>query len=139
MSLICIACGNREFFESDVETVMELEMSGQGVLVQPAVMEDWRYAEESIRAQVNDNVLSTLRMHADELNEDYFSGTLNNNYLQCAVCHSTSVCRPLSDWQPPQPAIGLDQEITNNRKALIQLRKARKGDENNLPVLWQQL
>ena len=94
MSLICIACGNREFFESDIETVMELATSQQSLLVQQAAMEEWKYAEESIRDQVNDNVLSTLRMHADELREDYYSGDLNNNYLQCAVCHSTSYAGP---------------------------------------------
>ena len=139
MSLICIACGNKEFFESDVETVMELETSKQNLLVQSAVMEDWKYGEESIRDQVNDNVLSTLKMHADELREDFYSGDLNNNYLQCAVCHSTSVCRPLSDWQPPKATIDLDDEMKKNRKSLIQLRKERKLNENILPVLWKPL
>ena len=139
MSLICIACGNRDFFETDVETAMELISSEQNLIVQPAAMEDWHYAEESIRDQVNDNVISTLRMHADELREDYHSGDLYNSYLQCAVCHSAKVCRPLSDWHPRKPAISLDEEITNNRTALTELRKARKRDENILPVLWQPL
>ena len=139
MSLICIACSNREFFESDVETVMELALSEQNLLVQPAVMEDWKYAEESIRDQLNEDVLSTLKMHADELRKDYPNDDFINPYLKCAVCFSGSVCRPLSDWQPRQPVIDLDDEIFNNRHNLTELRKVRKTNENILPVLWKPL
>ena len=137
MSIICLACGNREFFESDVETVMELESSAQDVLVEAARVEDWNYAEDSIRDQVRENVLCTLQMNANELHEDYFSGDLHNSYLQCSVCHSAQVCRPFSDWHPPHPRIDLDTEMTKNRKSFIQLRKERKRNENILPVLWQ--
>jgi len=137
MSLICIACGNREFFESDVETVMELESSKQDILVQAARVEDWNYAEDSIRDQVKENVLCTLKMNADEFHEDYFSGDLHNSYLQCSVCHSASVCRPFSNWQAPQAAMDLNSEMIDNRKSLTQLRKKRRLNENILPVLWQ--
>jgi len=133
MSLICIACGNREFFDCGVETVMELALSSQGLLIQPASMDDWKYAEDSIRDQVSDNVFSTLKMDAGELTR----GDCFNPYLRCAVCYSESVCRPFSDWHPRRPTSDLDKEMLDNRQALTQLRKARKSNENNLPVLWQ--
>ncbi|NOG47904.1 MAG: hypothetical protein HND50_21875 [Calditrichaeota bacterium] len=132
MSIICIDCGNRQFFDCEVETVMEIEMSGEGLLLQPAKFEDWNYAEENVRDQVKEAVLSTEKMSADELSmEDY------NPYLRCAVCFSGSVCRPFSDWYPKKATVGLDEEMISNRNLLKQLRGEKQKYENKLPVLWQ--
>jgi hypothetical protein len=132
MSIICIDCGNKQFFDSEVETVMEIELSGQGLLLQTAKFDDWNYAEENVRSQVKESVLSTEKMHADELSpEDY------NPYLRCAVYFSGCVCRQFSDWYPRKTTIGLDEEILNNRKSLLQLRGERKNHENILPVVWK--
>ncbi|KAA3618239.1 MAG: hypothetical protein D8M58_21885 [Calditrichaeota bacterium] len=111
---------------------MEIEMSGEGLLLQPAKFEDWNYAEENVRDQVKEAVLSTEKMSADELSmEDY------NPYLRCAVCFSGSVCRPFSDWYPKKATVGLDEEMISNRNLLKQLRGEKQKYENKLPVLWQ--
>jgi hypothetical protein len=131
-SIICVACGNTKFFDCEVETVLEIAVAKEGLLLQPAVFDDWHYAEENIRNQVREAVLSTDKMNADELTIEDF-----NPYLSCSVCTSGSVCRPFSDWYPKQAMIGLDEEMLNNRNDLLQLRNARKNNENKLPVLWQ--
>ncbi|KAA3613625.1 MAG: hypothetical protein D8M58_17235 [Calditrichaeota bacterium] len=111
---------------------MQIEISGEGLLLQPAKFEGWNYAEENVRDQVKEAVLSTEKMSADELSmEDY------NPYLRCAVCCSGSVCRPFSDWYPRKASITLDEEMLKNRESLLQLRGERKSHENKLPVLWQ--
>jgi sarcosine oxidase delta subunit len=132
MSIICAACGNQEFFDCEVETVMEIQVSTDGLQVEVAKFEDWHYAEENVRGQVKEAVLSTEKMNADELSlEDY------NPYLRCAVCFSGSVCRSFSDWYPRKASIGLDEEMLKNKESLLQLRGERKSYENKLPVLWQ--
>lgn len=137
MQIICTICGNPTFFDCELETVLQVEINDQGILIGPAEAEGWHYAEESIRQQVQENVTATLRMHADELQIDYYSGSLYNPYLECSICYQSKVCRGMSDWQPPGNDLSLDEEMIKNRKDLNRLRKERRQRENRLPVLWQ--
>ena len=132
MSIICVACGNKEFFDCEVETVLELSISSENLIIETAKFEDWHYAEENVRSQVREAVLSTDKMNADELTFEDF-----NPYLSCSVCSSGSVCRPFSDWYPKKAVMGLDEEILINRNLLKQLRGEKRRHENKLPVLWQ--
>ena len=137
MTIICINCGNFRFFESEIEHTLELLPNGPDLLVQPAETEDWQYAEESVRAQISENVNSTLKMSAEELHYDPVSGNYFNPYLSCSVCHSPQVSRKLSEYLPKLPAPDLDSELLQNINNLKQLKAQRKAHEHQLPVLWQ--
>ena len=134
--MICITCGNENYFETDVETMREVAASNQYFIIDEAVFEDFNQGEDMLRSGLTDNVYATLKMHADELTHEYGSGRYVNPYLSCAVCHSREVIFPSSTWTPKRNYLPLKEEILSHHKEYNSLRKEQQN-ANKLPVLWQ--
>ncbi len=134
--MICISCGNENYFETDVETMQTIVTDSQSFIIDEAVFEDFNHGEEMLRSGLMDNVYATLKMHADELSRDYNSQRYFNPYLSCAVCHRREVIFPSSTWTPKRNYLPLKEEILSHHKEYNSLRKEQQN-ANKLPVLWQ--
>ncbi len=135
MDLICINCGNREYFETDVETVKEINPHGSSALVQNAVFDSWDHTEASLRANLDDTIRYILYNSADILSFNHETGYYYNPYMYCSRCGSARVTIRMVKWSPKQIK-PLDEEILANRKEYKLLRKERNR-VNLLPVLYE--
>lgn len=120
MELICVRCGNIRYFEVDVEGVIAIEPAEGGIIASDAIIDDWNYSDETIRANALDIVNYAIKEPHQVIQSD-----LTNSYLRCACCGSGAVTVPGCPWQPPSPAISLYDEITENRHEYLSLRKER--------------
>ncbi len=134
--LICVSCGNKRFFESDIDTVKEISVNGEGVVVDNAVFDDWDYTDDTLRRNLSEMIEYVIMKDSSMLSYDHETGYYYNSEIFCSVCGSPRVCPPFTEWHPRNDKT-LDQEIISNRKEYNRLRKERKRNENNLPVLWQ--
>ena len=134
--LICVSCGNQEYFETEVETVKEITPNGSAFLVGNAVFDDWDHSESSLRANLDDMIGYVFNNGCDVLTFDPVTKSYYNQHIQCARCGGARVTPRLSKWSPVMHK-SLDDEILANRKDYQQLRKERNR-ENKLPVLYRQ-
>ena len=134
--MICISCGNENYFETDVETMREVAADDQGLIIAEAVYEDFNHGEEMLRGGVTDNVHATLKMHAEDLTREYGTGKFVNPFLNCAVCHGREVIFPTSSWTKPIKYQPLHDEILANHREYKSL-KEEQLHANKLPVLWK--
>ena len=137
MSFICIACGNTEYWETEVQTSKVIIPTVGTLLIDNMLMDGDDWSEQFLREQIADMANALLRAHSSEFDYDAQSGQYRNRYVSCAVCGSYQVTPPWCEWKPPSPFASLDEEIIFNRAAYKQLIKKRGQYENNLPVLWQ--
>jgi hypothetical protein len=137
MKLICIACGNRLYFELEEETVKELCNKSNGLIIQNAIFDDWDQTDEMIRENLNNILDYIMNENSSFLSYDYETECYYNPMIFCAKCGSARVVPPYSSWSI-KSTTSVDQDILNNRQEYINLRKERKQHENLLPVLWQQ-
>ncbi len=135
--LICLDCGNERYFSIEEETVKEVFISGDKIIIQDAVFLDFNQTTEEIRRTLYDTVDYILRANASFLNYDFSTGYYTNPVASCAQCFSTRVIEPVCEWRPKK-SVSLDDEIIDNRKEFQNLRKESKTNENNLPVLWSE-
>ncbi|MHA1170281.1 MAG: hypothetical protein ACTSRU_20840 [Candidatus Hodarchaeales archaeon] len=136
MKLICLSCGNRRYFEAEVETFKEISVNSDSVVVENAVFDDWDQTEITIRTNLEDTINFVLKQGSSILKFDSNTGYYYNTYIFCALCNSARVTPPYSDWTPPNNKT-LDEELFKNRKEYHQIRKEKISHENNLPVLWE--
>ena len=134
--MICISCGNENYFETDVETMCEVAAGEEGLIIAEAVYEDFNHGEEMLRGGVTDNVHATHKMHANDLTREYGTGRLVNPYLYCAVCHGREVTFSSSIWIMPKKYMPLHDEILSNHREYKSLKK-EQSHANKLPVLWK--
>jgi hypothetical protein len=134
--MICISCGNENYFETEVETMREVAAGAEGLVIKEAVYEDFNHGEEMLRGGVTDNVHATLKMHAEDLIHEYGSGRPINPYLYCAICHGREVIFPASAWTKPKTYQPLGEEILSNHREYKSL-KEEQLHANKLPVLWK--
>ena len=134
--MICISCGNENYFETDVETMQALATDSQSFIIDEAVFEDFNHGEDMMRTGLTDNVHATFKMHADDLTREYGTGRLINPYLSCAICHGREVIFPSSVWTKVNKSQPLHEEILSNHHEYRTMRKEQQN-ANKLPVLWQ--
>ena len=127
MKLICLSCGCTSYFEVDVEALRALEVNDDGIIVDDAVIDDWNYSDDTLRGNIDDIISYVLKQPNDAIGHD-----LQNQYVQCARCHSRYVGVPSVSWSPSNMPMSIDEEIHNNRNEYKELHR-----EDNLPVLWQ--
>jgi len=136
IKLLCIDCGNYTYFEAEVEGIKAVEPNKEGIIISDAIIDNWNYTDETIRGNLNDIIDYSIKEHNEVLQFDYETGKYQNIYIICSRCGSRLVTIPYVEWQPRFDPIPLQDELLENRKDFLQLRKERK-DDNNLPVLWQ--
>ena len=136
IKLICVDCGNFTFFETDVEGLKGVEPNEEGIIIKDSFVENWNYTDETIRGNLTDIIDYVLKQPDDTIRFDHESNKYYNIYITCARCGSRIVTIPSSEWNPTQELLPLDDELLENRKDYLQLRKERSY-ENNLPVLWK--
>ncbi len=136
IKLLCIDCGNYTYFETDVQGIRSVEPTAEGMIIKDSMIENSNYTDETIRGNLTDIIDYVLKQSDQILQFDHETGKYQNQYITCARCGSNLVTPPYSEWKPTPEFIGLDDELLENSKEYLQLRKERK-DENNLPVLWK--
>jgi len=134
MKLLCMACGNSLYFETEISTVKEISSAAGQVLIANARCPDFDYTESSLRDNLKDIVDYVLKQDDSARAFDRETGRYYNKFIRCARCGSPQVTRPC---RPPPRRISLDQELEENRKEFKALRKERRDNENTLPQLWQ--
>ena len=135
MKLICHECWNYTYFEADVETLKELVLHPDHTMIQDSLFEHWNYSESMLRDNLEDIVQYVLSQDAGALTFDHDKQVYINRYISCARCGSNRVTKPYSSWNCNQHQT-LEQELLENRKELIQLRKENQYG-HHLPVLWK--
>ena len=136
IKLICLDCGNFTFFEAEVESVKAVEPTINGIVVSDAYYESWNYTDETIRGNLSDMVDYVFKEHNQVLQFDSKNNKYQNIHISCSPCGSRLVTIPAVEWQPRFDPMSLQDELLENRKDYLQLRK-EKRDESNLPMLWQ--
>lgn len=134
MKLLCLACGNYLYFETEITTVKEISSAAGQIVIANARFPDFDYTETSLRDNLKDIVDYVLKQEDSALAFDRETESYYNKFISCARCGSPHVTRPC---QPPPRRISLDQELDENRKEFKALRKERRDDENTLPQVWQ--
>ena len=134
--MICITCGNDNYFESEVETMRAINTDSEGFIIDEVLFEDFNHGEDMLRSGLTDNVCATLKMHADDLNKDYYSQRYFNPYLSCGVCHGKEVIFSSSVWTMPRKNLPLHEEILANHREYKSLIEEQLH-ANKMPVLWK--
>ncbi|TVL98082.1 MAG: hypothetical protein CV087_21780 [Candidatus Brocadia sp. WS118] len=124
IKLICIDCGNYTYFEADAETVREVRVTPEGLLVGDVCWSDCNESEEQLLGTLSDTIHYAL-----DPEEPYHS-------VQCARCGSNRVTIPFCEWSPDKEYQSVEEQIFNHREELKQLRKERRSHDNKL-LLWK--
>ena len=134
MKLLCLRCGNSTYFETAVETVLEVTVAEEGFLVDQALYADLDYTAETLRANLNDLLEYTGRQAEPDLLFDAETETYYSRYFSCARCGQDRVAPPL---KPPPVELSLADELNQHREEYLRLRKERQKYANHLSRLWQ--
>lgn len=135
--LICLNCGNTEFWEAELEFSKVIHPTVGNLLIEDMILDGDNWSEEIFRKNLLDLVKAVLHGHSSELYRQASTGHYLNRYIACAVCHSYEVTPPFNEWHPPLNTKTISEEIRENRESLIKLKKLRGAYENNLPILWK--
>ena len=136
MKLLCLVCGNYTYFETDITTVKEITTDPDGLSIDNALFPDFDYTEDTLRDNLRDIVDYVLKQDDSSLTFDPETETYYNRHIICARCGSQKVTNPIP--KPVPCNLSLEEELDKNREEFNYLRKERKHNENNLPVLRQQ-
>ena len=134
MKLLCLVCGNYTYFELEVETFKQLNISGDGCLqITNAVFDGFDFTEDSLRTNLKYQIDSIIDqnnsgMVFDANTESYFSAL----QIQCGRCSSKRVTIPSNNYKK----FSLEDELKINREEYKQMRR-EKINENSLPVLFE--
>ena len=134
MKLICSSCGNYRHFVSDVESIAIVEPTPSGLLIKDRDSGGAFDSAGWIRMGIEELIDYCCREDLGALVKDPETGRLINPRITCGRCGSSSVCIPYRSWTPPRPDQTLDEEITQNRKELLWLRKERNRYGNQLSL-----
>ena len=134
MKLICSSCGNYRHFVSDVESIAIVEPTPSGLLVKERDSGGAFDSAGWIRMGIAELVDYCCREDLGALVKDASTGRLINPRITCGRCGSRSVCVPFRSWSPPRPDQTLEEEITQNHKELMWLRKERERYGYQLPL-----
>jgi len=132
MNLLCLRCGNTTYFETVVETVFEVVINEDGVMIENAVFPDMDYTEETLRDNLNDLLEYTLKQAEPDLLFDAETETYYSHYFQCARCGHEKVVPPI---KPKPVEQSLAEELAQHREEYFQLRKERQHYADYLPRL----
>lgn len=135
-NLICIACGNRVYFETEVESVREIRIENDAAIVDNAIFDNWDLTENELRNNLDDTVIHATSLPASQLRQDFETNQCYNPLLFCGKCGSARVTQANSSWNPKKNT-PLSQELIENRHEYKALRAERRSCENTLPVLWK--
>jgi len=136
MKLLCLVCGNYTYFETDITTVKEITTNDGHIIIDNALFPDFDYTEDTLRDNLRDIVDYVLKQDDSSLTFDPETETYYNRHIICARCGSQKVTNPIP--KPVPCNLSLEEELDKNREEFNYLRKERKHNENNLPVLRQQ-
>ena len=136
MNLVCVGCGNYTHFTCDVEMIQVVEPTPAGLVVKDRDREGTFDSGSWVRMGIEEIIDYCCREDLGALVKDPETSRFINPRITCGRCGSKSVCVPFRKWSPPQPDRSLDEEITQNRKELLWLRKEREHHGNQVP-LWQ--
>jgi len=136
MKLLCLYCGNYTYFETDITTVKEITTNDGHIIIDNALFPDFDYTEDTLRDNLRDIVDYVLKQDDSSLVFDPETETYYNRHIICARCGSQKVTNPIP--KPLPCNLSLEEELNKNREEFNYLRKERKHNENNLPVLRQQ-
>ncbi len=134
MRLLCLCCGNRRYFDVDIESLKQLNSDTEGLIIENARFEDFDFTEDGLRDNLQNQVdyilnQTSSQMLFDSATESYYSAI----EVLCAKCGSRRIAIPSKTFKK----LSLEQELEQNREEFQNIRKERKNHENNLPVLWQ--
>ena len=136
IKLICVNCGNYTYFETDVQGIRSVAPTAEGMIIKDSFIEGSNYTDETIRGSMIDIIDYVLKQSEQILQFDPETNKYHNQYIACARCGSKVVTPPYSEWKPTPDFLPLDDELLENSKEFLQLRKERR-DDNNLPILWE--
>jgi len=136
IKLLCIDCGNYTYFETNVQGIRSVEPTAEGMIIKDSMIENSNYTDETIRGSLTDIIDYVLKQSEQILQFESETNKYHNQYICCARCGSELVTPPYSEWKPTQELLPLDDELLENRKEYLHLRK-EKRDDNNLPILWE--
>ena len=134
MKLICQNCGNYRHFIADVEMIQIVEPTPSGLEVQDHDREGIMDSGGWLRMGLNELIDYCCREDLGALVKDPSTGRLINPRITCGRCSSNWVCVPYRSWSPPRTDQTLDEEITQNRKELVWLRKERERYGYQMPL-----
>ena len=134
---ICINCGNRAYFETDVEVLKITDPTPAGLIIEDAEIDDANYSDEMLRSNLIDILDYVQQQSIQTLQFNIEANRYFNTYISCARCKSMQVTPPFSNWQPAQLWPSLDEELNQNLTEYLKLRK-EQNNGNHLPVLWKQ-
>ena len=134
MKLICSSCGNYRHFVADVEMIQVVEPTPSGLQVKDRDREGTFDSASWVRMGIEELIDYCCREDLGALVKEPETGSLVNPRISCGRCGSRSVCVPFREWHPPRPDLSLDEEITQNHKELLWLRKERERYGNQLPL-----
>ncbi len=137
MNLICLNCGNTEYWQAEIETSKAVFPTVGNLVIDDLEIDGDNWSEQILRENLLDIVKALLHGHSSELYQNFQTGHYQNRYIACAVCGSYEVTPPYCKWQPPPTFRSIDEEIKHNHETFKKLLKKRGEYENNLPVLWQ--
>jgi len=128
MFLICLNCGNAQYFETDLALLQALTVRLNGTVgTGPAKYQGDDWAACSLHDQLKSKITFDERAAGCF---DAQTTTYHFSHIRCARCGSDRVCPPQK--QQPQ-ALSLAAELEQHRAEYRTLRKERKRYANSLP------
>jgi hypothetical protein len=135
MNLLCLRCGNATYFETEVETVVEVTVIEGGIKIENALYPDLDYTAETLGDNLNDLLEYTDRQAESDMLFDADTDTYYSRYFKCARCGHNKVAPPL---KPKRPELPLADELAQHHEEYSHLRKERQHYADNLSGLREQ-
>jgi len=135
MKLICMNCGNTEFFQVEVQTILAVKSADSFLQTENACWDEWDQTDDLIRENLSAILETVLSGKSDSLEYDRKVHRFLQQYICCGICGSFEVTAPFLDWSPLPQKLPLEREIILQKDKYLKYMEEKKAYENNMPFL----